>query len=50
MNINKNEDNYYFAPFTEQRREIRKEWNSLTSKLSWEKFLEIKEKEYQNKL
>lgn len=47
MNINKNEDNYYFAPFTEQRREIRKEWNSLNSKLSWEEFLYNKEKEYQ---
>ncbi|MGL5713275.1 MAG: hypothetical protein ACRCX2_09670 [Paraclostridium sp.] len=28
MKTSKNEDNYYFAPFTEQRKEIREEYQS----------------------
>ncbi len=41
MNITKNEDNYHFAPFTEQRREIRKDWNRYNSLQKHYKLLTI---------
>lgn len=34
---NTNQDSYYFAPFTEQRKELRKYWNS--TKTDWNEFL-----------
>lgn len=34
-----NEDNYFFAPFTAQRRELRKIWNKDYSRIDWEIFL-----------
>lgn len=41
-----NEGDYYFAPFTEQRRELRKEWG--TTRRDWESFLYDREKKHQN--
>lgn len=34
-----NQDNYLFAPFTAQRRELRKIWNKDYNKIDWEIFL-----------
>ena len=40
-----NENNFYFAPFTEQRKELRKLWG--TTRKNWESFLYDQEKKYQ---
>lgn len=40
-----NEHNYYFSPFSEQRRELRKIWN--TTRKCWESFLFDAEKKHQ---
>lgn len=42
-----NEQDYYFAPFTDQRAELRKVW-ALTRK-NWESYLYDQEKKYQSK-
>jgi hypothetical protein len=42
-----NEQNYYFAPFTEQRKELRKEWNR--TRKCWDSFLFESEKKHQSK-
>ena len=42
-----NEDNYHFAPFTNQRAELRKIW--ATSRKDWNSFLYDQEKKYQSK-
>lgn len=43
-----NEDNYHFAPFTEQRRELRKVWS--ISRKSWDSFLYDQENKHQSKI
>jgi hypothetical protein len=48
LNNQENEGNYHFAPFTDQRADLRKEW-SLTRK-NWESFLYDQEKKYQSKI
>ena len=40
-----NELDYHFAPFTEQRKELRKEWNG--TRKCWDLFLFEAEKKYQ---
>ena len=40
-----NEQNYHFAPFTEQRKELRKNWNR--TRKSWDSFLFESEKKHQ---
>ena len=42
-----NEQEYYFAPFTDQRAELRKVW-ALTRK-NWESYLYDQEKKYNSK-
>lgn len=42
-----NELDYYYAPFTPQRAEIRKEWSG--TRKCWDSFLYSKEKNYQSK-
>jgi hypothetical protein len=40
-----NEHNYYYAPFSEARAELRKVWG--TTRKNWESFLYDQEKKYQ---
>jgi len=43
-----NECEYYFAPFTEQRKELRKLWN--TTRKCWDSFLYDQEKKHNQNL
>ena len=43
-----NEQDYHFAPFTEQRAELRKQW--ATSRKDWNTFLYQAEQKYQSKI
>ena len=43
-----NENDYYFAPFTEQRKELRKEW--AKSRKDWNHFLYDAERHYPHML
>ena len=40
-----NEHKYFYAPFSEQRKELRKEWNR--TRKCWDSFLYEAEKKYQ---
>ncbi len=40
-----NEHNYHFAPFSEARKELRKQWNR--TRKCWESFLYNAEKKHQ---
>ena len=41
-----NEMNYHFAPFTEARKELRKEWGG--TRKCWDSFLFDQEKKYKS--
>lgn len=43
-----NEQDYYYAPFSEQRKELRRIWN--TTRKDWHSFLYDQEKKYQSKI
>lgn len=43
-----NEHNYHFAPFSEARKELRKEWNR--TRKCWDSFLFENEIKYQKKM
>lgn len=43
-----NEQDYYFAPFSEQRKELRRIWN--TTRKDWYSFLYDQEKKHQSKI
>jgi hypothetical protein len=43
-----NENEYYFAHFTQQRRELRKQW--ATSRKDWNHFLYDAEKKHKSKI
>ena len=40
-----NEQNYYYAPFSEARAELRKQWNQ--TRKCWDSFLYESEKKHQ---
>lgn len=45
----KNQDNYFYSPFSENRRNLRAEWNTnFCKKIDWESFLYDSEKALKN--
>lgn len=45
------QEQYFYAPFSEQRRSIRRSWNKLKNKnVSWEEYLNTRELNYLQQL
>ena len=47
-----NQNDYYYAPFSDQRRSLRVKWNMEISekKIDWNIYLDNAEKKYQDEL